>query len=119
MNMGDGRAVPALTSEDLGKLSEAALIVVDFWAPWCGPCKRLAPIYEEVAGQAASDYGGRVRFYKVNVDEESAVAQRYGITSIPAVIGFSRGKPLERYSGRTKEELSRWVEKLAQRLNFT
>lgn len=111
--MGEGGTVSALTSKTLEKLSAAPLVVVDFWAPWCGPCKRLAPIYEEVAGEMASKYAGRVQFHKVNVDDESGMAGTYGIMSIPAVIGFSGGKPLEKFSGRSKEDLSQWIDKLA------
>ncbi|MGI6632789.1 MAG: thioredoxin family protein [Bacillota bacterium] len=117
--MGEGGAVSELTSKALGRLSGDRLAVVDFWAPWCGPCKRLAPIYEQVALDMVSRFKGQVQFYKVNVDNESGLAETYGIMTIPTVIGFSGGKPLERFSGKTKEELAQWVEKLALQVKLS
>lgn len=101
-----------LTSKTLDKLSETRVSVVDFWASWCVPCKKLAPVYEAAGVEAAAKHPGEVAFFKLNVEEEPALASTYGVMSIPAVIGFSGGKPFERFSGRTKEDLVRWVEKL-------
>jgi len=64
------------------------LIVVDFWAPWCGPCRMVAPIIE----QLAQEYSGRVAFGKVNVDDNPMVSERFGIQSIPTMIAFQNGK---------------------------
>lgn len=116
--MGEGGTVSALTSDTLQKLSGAPLAIVDFWAPWCGPCKRFAPIYEEVAVEMASRYQSRVQFYKVNVDEEPAFAQRNSVMTIPTVIGFSKGKSLDRFSGRSKEDFARWIDEMASSLGL-
>ncbi|MFH1486553.1 MAG: thioredoxin [Chloroflexota bacterium] len=64
--------------------------VVDFWAPWCGPCQMAGPIVEELA----KEYDGKVGFYKLNVDDNQAVAGRYGIHSIPTLMIFDAGKPV-------------------------
>ena len=62
-------------------------VLVDFWAEWCGPCKMIAPIVEEIAG----DYAGKVKFGKVNVDFNNQVAMQYGIRGIPALLVFKGG----------------------------
>lgn len=70
-------------------------VVVDFWAPWCGPCRAMAPVFE----RAAKELEPRARFAKVNVDEEPAIASRYGIRGIPTLIVFDRGKVKEQHAG--------------------
>ena len=76
-------------------LAEGKPMMVDFWADWCGPCKMLGPVIEELAGQ----YGEKVVVGKVNVDEEQELAIRYGVMSIPTVIFFKDGKEMERKVG--------------------
>jgi thioredoxin 1 len=71
------------------------ITVVDFWAPWCGPCRFVAPVIE----QLASDYAGRVRFAKLNVDDAPNVAGEFGIRSIPTIAIFRDGKPVDRVVG--------------------
>ncbi len=84
-------------------------VVVDFWAAWCGPCKAMAPIFEEVAGE----YGEKASFVKVNVDEEPALAQQYGVMSIPTIVYFKDGKPAGQSIGLIdKSELTGHVDKL-------
>ena len=76
-------------------LGQSKPVLVDFWATWCGPCRMIAPIIEELA----ADYEDRVIVGKVDVDEEADLAQRYGIMSIPCVILFKNGQPVEQMVG--------------------
>jgi thioredoxin 1 len=82
-------------------------VLVDFWAPWCGPCHMIAPAVEELAGE----YDGRVKVTKVNVDESPNIAVKYGIRSIPTILLFKGGHVQDQVIGAVpKEELSRKVE---------
>lgn len=83
-------------------LQSALPVLVDFWAPWCGPCRALAP----TVAQIAEEYDGRVRVGKVNVDEEGELAEKYGISGIPAVLLFRNGEVLDTSVGvRPKSQL--------------
>ena len=70
-------------------------VLVDFWASWCGPCKMLSPVVDELAGQ----YAGKVKFGKVNVDEQPGLAAAYGVQSIPTLILFQNGKAVNKSVG--------------------
>ncbi len=70
-------------------------VLVDFWATWCGPCRMVAPIIEELANA----YDGKIKVGKVNVDEEGSLAAQYGIVSIPTIIIFVNGKPVDKLIG--------------------
>ena len=73
----------------------AETALVDFWAPWCGPCKMLGPVFEE----AEKDANGKATFAKVNVDEQQDLAVRFGVTSIPTLILFKNGQEVKRSLG--------------------
>ncbi len=70
-------------------------VLVDFWAPWCGPCRMLSPIVDEVA--AAQE--GKVKVVKINIDEEPELAQQYGVMSIPTLLVFKNGRAVSRSVG--------------------
>ena len=85
-----------------------APILVDFWAEWCGPCRMVAPVLEDLAEK----YAGKVRVGKVNVDDESTLAGRYGIQSIPTLLLFRDGRVVEQYVGAApREVLARLIDK--------
>jgi len=74
-------------------------VVVDFWAPWCGPCRMIAPITEKLA----EEYQGRVKFFKLNVDENRLAAGKYQVMSIPLLLFFKDGKVIEQIIGAVSE----------------
>ncbi len=74
-------------------------VIVDFWAPWCGPCRMVAPTLDKLA----VEWNGRVKIAKVNVDENPLIAGRYGITGIPTMMVFSAGKMVDRWAGALPE----------------
>lgn len=84
--------------------------LVDFWAEWCGPCKMLAPILDELA----QEYDGRIRIGKVNIDEHQELAAQYGIRSIPTLLLFQQGQVAEQLVGlRSKRDLKAAFDRVA------
>jgi thioredoxin 1 len=82
--------------------------LVDFWAPWCGPCRAIAPVLEDLA----KDYSGKVNIVKVNVDENPAISREYSVRSIPMLILFDKGEVRESLLGsRPKEQLAAMIER--------
>ncbi|HRE21011.1 MAG TPA: thioredoxin [Rhabdaerophilum sp.] len=87
-------------------LQSATPVVVDFWAPWCGPCKMIAPALEEIAAEMA----GKVKVVKVNVDENQEIAAQFGIRSIPTLMVFKGGKlAATKVGAGSKSDLSKWI----------
>jgi len=83
-------------------------VLVDAWAPWCGPCRTIAPVIEELASELA----GRVRVAKLNVDENPMTAARFGLRSIPTLLVLSGGREVDRLVGvQPKSEIVRWLER--------
>ncbi len=82
-------------------------ILVDFWADWCGPCKMIAPVLEELA----KDFNGRIKIAKMNIDESPMTPGKYNVRSIPTLILFKDGKPVDQQLGaQPKSKLSAWLE---------
>lgn len=83
-------------------------VLVDFWAPWCGPCKMIAPVLEEIA----QEYGDKIKVVKLNIDDNQNTATQFGVRSIPTLILFKNGSELGKMVGvQSKESIKQLVDK--------
>ena len=84
-------------------------VLIDFWAEWCGPCKELSPILEEIA----SEMDNKIKIVKLNIDENPSLPNQHGVQSIPTLIAFKEGKPIAtKIGGAVKSEIVSWINTL-------
>ncbi|HBC8651478.1 TPA: thioredoxin [Staphylococcus aureus] len=101
-------AIVKVTDADFDSKVESGVQLVDFWATWCGPCKMIAPVLEELA----ADYEGKADILKLDVDENPSTAAKYEVMSIPTLIVFKDGQPVDKVVGfQPKENLAEVLEK--------
>jgi thioredoxin 1 len=97
------------TNFDQEVLKSSIPVMVDFWAPWCGPCKMIAPTIEEIA----SEYAGKVKVCKLNTDDNPDTASKFSITAIPTILFFKEGKVVQELVGlQPKEEIQKFLDNL-------
>jgi thioredoxin 1 len=90
-----GNAIEVTDDTFESTITANKLVLVDFWAPWCGPCRMVAPVLDEIAGE----HGDKVTIVKVNTDENQAVASKHGIMSIPTMMLFKDGEKIDQMVG--------------------
>ena len=94
---------------DVVQKSMECLVLVDFWAPWCEPCRMLTPLLEKVV----AEYAGKIQLVKINIDDQQQLAQAFGVQSIPLVVALREGQPLDQFAGVLDEEqLRQWVSQM-------
>ena len=98
-----------LTPTNFEEVTKEGVSMVDFWAPWCGPCRMIAPVIEELA----ADFEGKANICKVNTDEEQDIAVKFGIRSIPTIMFFKDGKMVDQVVGaQSKQALAQKIDAL-------
>jgi thioredoxin 1 len=101
-----GANVLTLTKENFGAETSKGVVLVDFWAPWCSPCRMLSPVVE----QLADEMKGKLKVGKVNVDEQPELSEKFEVASIPTLLLFKDGKMIaNRVGAATKEALKEWI----------
>ncbi|HIM33062.1 MAG TPA: thioredoxin [Candidatus Poseidoniales archaeon] len=90
-----GKAIEVTDDTFESTIADNKLVLVDFWAPWCGPCRMVAPVLDEIAGE----HGDKVTIAKVNTDENQVVASKHGIMSIPTMMLFKNGEKIDQMIG--------------------
>jgi thioredoxin 1 len=107
-NVKENEKIHVLTDQNFRHKLKSGMVLVDFWASWCMPCKMMVPVLNDVAEEA----GNKVLIGKVNVDEAKATAAAFGIRSIPTMILFKNGKEIHRFTGvKTKEYILREIDR--------
>ena len=97
-----------LSAGDFEKKIKEGTVLVDFYAPWCGPCKMMSPIIDELS----ADYEGKAGIYKVSVDNEPEIANKFQVMSIPTIVIFKNGKAIDQTIGaQSKEKLKEMIDK--------
>ncbi|MCH5322703.1 MAG: thioredoxin [Helicobacter sp.] len=89
-----------LTQENFDSTIADGVVMVDFWAPWCGPCRMIAPVIDKLA----QDYEGKAKICKVNTDEQQELAQKFGIRSIPNILFYKDGQKVDEIIGAAREQ---------------
>ncbi len=101
-------AIINATDQTFAQETSEGVVLVDFWAPWCGPCKMIAPVLEELD----NDLAGKAKIVKVNVDDNQQTASEFGVMSIPTLIVFKNGEKVDQVIGfQPKEALQQLIEK--------
>ena len=101
-----------LTTKSFSTAVSNGISIIDFFAPWCGPCRMIAPIFEKLS----IEFDGKAKFYKVDIDQDSKIAADYGVISIPTIIVFSNGSEIDRKVGGMREiDLRIWMNEFCNR----
>ena len=93
-------------------LESKTLVIADFWAPWCGPCQMMGPLFEKIS----KDFSGKLKFVKINTDENPEISSKFDIQGIPCLIIMDKGKEVDRIVGfKSEDSLKREIENILER----
>ena len=105
--------VTELNKENFEKETKDKLCIVDFWAPWCGPCKMMAPVFKEIA----EEYKGKLEFFKINTEDSQELSQKMGIMGIPCLVVFNMGEEVDRITGfNQKDQLKDKIDEILKKV---
>jgi thioredoxin 1 len=111
----DSERVVLLDKTNFQHRTRAGWVLVDFWAAWCTPCKLMVPVLNDLS----EEFSGKVTIAKLNIDESPAIASKFNVKSIPTMILFKNGKPVDRFTGvKTRDYLSKQLERRVNYLYF-